>query len=94
MAEEQIKFTEDELKEIQDLSITYQSRQAELGQIAVQKILMEQRVNSFVEREEAIKSEWTELQAKEKALVAKLSEKYGEGTLDPNTGTFEPTKKS
>ena len=44
MAEEQIKFTEDELKEIQDLSLTYQQRQAELGQIAVQKILMEQRV--------------------------------------------------
>ena len=56
MAEEQIKFTEDELKEIQDLSLTYQKRQSELGQIAVQKILMEQRVNSFVEREDAIKN--------------------------------------
>ena len=39
MAEEQIKFTEDELKEIQDLSLTYQKRQAELGQIKYKSYL-------------------------------------------------------
>ena len=46
---EDIKFTEEELKDIQDLATTYQKRQAELGQIAVQKILMEQRVNALIE---------------------------------------------
>mgnify|MGYP001177546859 FL=1 len=91
---EDIKFTEEELKDIQDLSTTYQKRQAELGQIAVQKILMEQRVNALIEREEAIKSEWAELQTNEKNLVNTLSEKYGQGTLDPNTGKFEPVKNS
>ena len=92
MAEE-TKFTEEELKSINEVAESYNSLQAELGNLGVQKILVDERIKAITEREEAIRGEWKSNQVKEQELVKKLSDKYGEGTLDPKTGSFVPAKK-
>ena len=46
MADE-IKFTDEELKSLQDLSQSYQNIQASFGQIKVQKILNQQQADAL-----------------------------------------------
>ena len=39
MANQEIKFTEDELKSLKELQTTYQQKQLQFGQLKVQKLL-------------------------------------------------------
>ncbi len=89
MADE-IKFTEEELKSLGDLSQNYQNIQASFGQIRVQKILLEQQGESLEEAEVKMEADYKDLQETERKLVQELNEKYGPGQLDPQTGVFTP----
>ena len=89
MAEE-IKFSEEELKSLQELSQSYQNIQASFGQMKVQKILNQQQADALDEAEVNLESDYSDLQQKERDLVAQLNEKYGPGSLDPQTGVFTP----
>ena len=88
------KFSEEELKNIQNIADTYSSLQTELGNLGVQKILVDERIQAIQKREEEIREEWKKTQLSEQELVKTLSDKYGEGTLDPKTGNFIPTETS
>ena len=92
MAEEK-KFSEEELKQINEVADTYSSLQTELGNLSVQKILVDDRIQAIQDREAEIRKEWKQNQVTEQDLVKTLSEKYGEGTLDPKTGSFIPVDK-
>ena len=89
MADE-IKFTDEELKSLSDLSQSYQNIQASFGQLRVQKILAEQQADALEEAEVKMEADYKEMQDKERELVQQLNEKYGPGQLDPQTGVFTP----
>ena len=86
-------FSEEELKQINEVAETYNSLQTELGNLSVQKILVDDRILAIQDREAEIRKEWKKNQVTEGDLVKTLSEKYGEGTLDPKTGNFVPVEK-
>ena len=89
-ASDEIKFSEEELKELGELQQSYQEKQAQLGQIAVQKILLGQQVEAIDNRQVELEGEYEAVQQKEREIVEKLNEKYGPGQLDPQTGVFTP----
>ena len=89
MADE-IKFSEEELKSLQELSQSYQNIQASFGQLKVQKILNQQQADALEEAEVKMDSDYKEIQDNERKLVEELNEKYGPGQLDPQTGVFTP----
>ena len=89
MADE-IKFTDEELKSLQDLSQSYQNIQASFGQLKVQKILNQQQADALEEAEVKMDADYKDIQDKERELVQQLNEKYGPGQLDPQTGVFTP----
>ena len=89
MADE-IKFTDEELKSLQELSQNYQNIQASFGQIKVQKILNQQQADALEEAEVKMDSDYKDIQDNERKLVEELNEKYGPGQLDPQTGVFTP----
>ena len=89
MADE-IKFSDEELKSLQDLSQSYQNIQNSFGQIRVQKILAEQQADALEEAEVKMEADYKEMQDTERELVQQLNEKYGPGQLDPQTGVFTP----
>ena len=89
MAKE-IKFSDDELQSLNELSQGYQNIQAAFGQMKVQHILAEQQLSSLEEAEVQMESDYSDLQEKERELVQQLNEKYGPGQLDPQTGVFTP----
>jgi len=88
----EIKFSEEELKSLQELQTNYQEKQSILGQLAVQRILLDQQSNALDNRMKDVQTEYEAVQQSERDLVAKLNEKYGPGQLDPATGIFTPTE--
>ena len=88
---EEVKFTDDELKSLQELQTGYQEKQNILGQLAVQKILLNQQIDALNIRTEEVETEYQTVQQEERDLVKKLNEKYGPGQLDPTTGVFTPS---
>ena len=87
----EVKFTEDELKSLQDLQTNYQEKQVALGQLSVQRILVNQQMEVLAIRQEELETEYTAVQQEERDLVQGLNEKYGPGQLDPQTGVFTST---
>jgi|TARA_R100001591_G_scaffold16388_1_gene22749 hypothetical protein len=80
---EEIKFTEEELKSLGDLQQAYQRITNSYGQIALAK-------HNLEEQEAAVKSEFENTRKQEQNLLNSITEKYGPGQLNPQTGVFTP----
>ena len=90
MADQETKFSEEELKSLQELQNSYQQKQLQFGQLRVQRLLVQQQLDSIDDTEAKLEVEYSEVQETERKLVADLNEKYGPGNLDPATGVFTP----
>ena len=86
------KFTDDELKKIQEIQKVYQQKTALFGQISLQKFQVTRQLESLDTAEENLRNEIVQLETNERELVKELNQKYGAGTLDPQTGTFIPAQ--
>ena len=91
MAKE-VKFTDDELKQLQELQNSYQEKQLQFGQVKVQKMLLQQQRDSIEDSESKLEVEYSEIQGNERKIVEELNKKYGPGSLNPETGMFTPTE--
>jgi chromosome segregation ATPase len=85
-----IKFSEEEMKSLRDLQDSYTQKQAELGQVSVQRILLNQQIENLDQRQSQLETEYAQIQQTEQDLVKTLNEKYGPGQLDPESGVFTP----
>ena len=81
----EVKFTEDELKQVQNIQSNYQNIQTQFGQLKLTQIRLDEQE---VDLEESLKS----IQSEEKKFLDGITEKYGQGTLNPETGVFTPTE--
>ena len=93
MADQETKFTEDELKSLQDLQTSYQQKQLQFGQLRVQRLLVQQQLDAIDDTEAKLEVEYGEVQETERKLVQDLNKKYGPGNLDPTTGVFTSSPK-
>ena len=91
---DELKFTSEELQELQDLQNGYQEKQALLGSLSVQRILLDQQSDALEARVTEVETEYEGVQQQERDLVQKLNEKYGPGQLDPTTGVFTPAPEN
>ena len=91
---DEMKFTEEELQSLQNLQNGYQEKQVMLGQLAVQRILLNQQSDALEIRAAEVEEEYEGVQQQERDLVAQLNEKYGPGSLNPETGVFTPTPET
>ena len=85
-----IKFTDDELKSLQDLQNSYQQKQLQFGQLEVQRLLVSQQLDALDNAKTKLEVDYGEVQDTERKIVADLNKKYGPGNLDPATGVFTP----
>ena len=84
------KFTEAELKEITELRNANAQKINEFGQIELEILLTNQRLEILEDTKTDLKQQYIDLQTKEKELVASLNKKYGTGTVDLESGEFVP----
>ena len=87
---DQVKFTEDELKQLAENRQAYTNIQNALGQLAYQRMVMEKQLSILDEQEADVEKQWDEATQKEQEFVKGLNDKYGPGTLNPETGEFTP----
>ena len=87
------KVTDEELQGIKDLGTNYQGISNSFGQLRVQRLILEQQLANLEEAEANLEARYVENQDKEKELLQSFNEKYGRGTLNPQTGEFTPTEE-
>jgi predicted nuclease with TOPRIM domain len=89
---EDIKFTEDELKEIETIQKSYFDIQNKFGQVRIARLKLEQQLESLDNEEDNLHKNFDNIQNDEKTFLENITEKYGEGNLNPDTGIFTPNK--
>ena len=89
-SDESTKFTDEELKSLQELQNTYASITTQFGQVRVSRLNLERQLNGLDEAEASLEESWDKNRQVENDLVKSLNEKYGPGSLNPSTGEFTP----
>ena len=79
------KFTEEEMNQVKTFQQNYVNIQNQFGQLKMAQLRLE---NQEVDLELNVKK----IQDEEQKFLEGITEKYGEGTLSPETGVFTPNK--
>ena len=91
MSEEK-KFTEEELNKVKEIQESYFDVQNQFGQLSLARLRTEQQLEVFDTNEDNLRKQFSKIQDDEKAFLDGITEKYGEGSLDPDTGIFTSNK--
>ena len=77
------KFTTEELQKLQDLQNKINQVQMQFGQLQMAKIRLQ-------DQEDRLKGNLKTLNEEESTIAKNLTDKYGKGSLDIETGEFIP----
>ena len=86
------KFTEEELDKIKNIQSSYLGVQQAFGQLEVNRIRLEQQLDSTQQASSELREKFSEVQDNEQKFIEELNKKYGDGSLDLESGTFTPNK--
>lgn len=85
---EQKQLTQEELANVTNLANSLTEIASKFGQIKIEKLNLITQLTAIDELEKDFEKQYLELKDKEYILSKELSEKYGEGTLNLETGTI------
>ena len=80
-----VKFTNEEITQLRSLQAKFSNATVQFGQLKISQLKLE-------ESEVMLKNALSQLEKEESTLAKSLTEKYGKGTLDIETGTFIPSE--
>jgi len=80
---EEVKFNEEEMKRVNEIRKEYVSIQQKFGQLKLSQLVLDKN-------HKLIEDELSKLQSSEEKFLDGITEKYGDGTLNPETGVFTP----
>ena len=83
----EIKFTEEEVSQINQLRTDVAGVFTQLGQVQIEK---QRRLSEIDNMEKELIEKHSNLVKLEQDIFKGLNEKYGDGNYDPNTNTFIP----
>ena len=86
------KFTKEEMARIKDIQADYLGIQQTFGQVEVSRLRLEQQLDSTQQASVELRDKFLETQQNEQKFIEELNKKYGDGTLDLESGTFTPNK--
>ena len=78
-------FSKEELDQLKKLRTELSNMTAQFGQLYINKVKLE-------EQETLLKKQLAELEQKENTLAKELTDKYGKGSINLETGTFTRTE--
>ena len=84
---EEVKFTEEELTQVQNIQKSYLNIQNQFGQLKLAQIKLD---DQELELQDNLKT----IQSEEKKFLDGITNKYGQGTLNPETGIFTPVENN
>ena len=77
-------FSQDEISQLKNLRNKINELSLQFGQLTINKIKLE-------ETENKLKKQLNSLEEEESQIAKKLSDKYGDGSIDLNSVTFTPS---
>ena len=84
------KFTEEELDKVKEIQQTYVDVQHKLGQLSVAEIRLNQQMDALNISRSELNEKFIQTRKVEKDFIKIITEKYGDGILDPKTGEYNP----
>jgi len=90
--ENQTKFSDEDLKTVKEIQNEYSSITSKFGHLSISKIKLESQLNSLQDYESKLNEDFINLQNREREFLEGTTKKYGEGSLNPETGEFTPNK--
>ena len=88
--ENSTKFSAEEMKTVKDIQQKYVDVQHKFGQLSIAELRLEQQVNTLESTKEGLHQNFLDVQNEEKEFINVITEKYGDGILNPETGTYSP----
>ena len=88
---DEVKFTEEELQSLNDLQVKYNTITNQFGQLAIAKLNLEKQTEVVNDQEFELQEQLNQAREDEQKILNDITEKYGPGQLDPQSGVFTPT---
>ena len=86
----EVKFTKDEMQSLKKIQESYFNVQSEYGKLELTRIRVEQQLDELDNTDEGLREKFVQTQTTEKEFLDGITKKYGEGTLDQDSGIFTP----
>ena len=86
----EVVVPEEEVKQIKTLQEKYQTLALQLGQASLQRVQLNRELENVETNEQKLHVAYDECREEEQNLVKSMTEKYGIGNLDIETGKFTP----
>ena len=90
---EPIKFSNEELEKIKKIQDDYLEIQNLFGQVSLSRLQLQEQIQLLDKKDEENKQKFSDVQKNEKQFLDEITKKYGDGTLNPDTGIFTPNKQ-
>ena len=88
--QKQVQFTEEEMEKIKEFQQQYLGIQMGFGQAEITRTRLETQLDTVHKALDDLKVKLLSTQEDESQFIAEINKKYGEGVLNPETGTFTP----
>ena len=86
----EVKFTKEEMGSLKEIQESYFNVQTEYGKLELTRIRLEQQLDTLDNTDDNLKEKFIQTQTTEKEFLDGITKKYGEGTLDQESGIFTP----
>jgi len=87
---QEVVVPEEEIQEIKSLQEKYEGLALQLGQITLQRSHLTRELENIESNEQKLLVAYDEARESEEEIVKKMTDKYGIGNLDVETGKFTP----
>ena len=84
------QLTQEELQSIKELQSKYNQTLFEIGLAEAQRLALLEQVEKRESDKKALLNDLATIEQKENELVKSLQEKYGTGSINPDTGEITP----
>ena len=86
------KFSQEEMDKIKEIQSSYVGFHQAFGQLEVNRIRLEQQLDATQQASSDLRKKFSDVQGDEQKFIEELNTKYGDGSLDLESGTFTPNK--
>ena len=87
------QLTPEDLQFIKDLQSKYNQTIFEIGVAEAQRIAIEDQLEKILENKKGLVSDLATIEKKESELIAALQVKYGQGSINAETGEITPVQQ-
>lgn len=84
------KLDKEHLDQILNLRASYSENANTLGSISLEQIAVQRRLDYLNAEQDRLYSEFESLRTREQELLEQMRERYGEGEINIQDGTFTP----